>query len=305
MIRFGIQIPHYGTAPERIGIRAMAELAIETGIDGLWLSDHIVLVDDAASRYPYADDGAYTFDSSIPWLEALTTLAYLAAATRDVELGIAVCVVPQREPLLLAKQLATVDVLAGGRVILGAGTGWLREEYAALGVPFEGRGERFEDNLRLIRACWTGSPAAGRYGTVTIPTGVRCEPPPPRGTIPVLVGGNSQAALRRAVLVGDGWLGAAPMRGLSPDELRGHLDALARACQDVGRDPDQLDRTLRMAPASRDLGTPALADLLTEYGRAGLGRITFDFGWRDLDDARQRLEALATTTSAVRERLGG
>ena len=154
MIRFGVQLPHYAAAPETIGIRRMAELIVEAGFDGIWLSDHVVMVEGATSRYPYAEDGAYTFDSAMSWYETVTTLAYLAAVTQGVELGTAVLVLPQRQPVLLAKQLATVDRLAGGRLVLGVGAGWLLEEFAALGRPSEGRGARTGEYVRALRACF-------------------------------------------------------------------------------------------------------------------------------------------------------
>lgn len=299
-LRFGIQLPHYGKAVETIGIRSMAELIVQAGFDGVWLSDHIVLIEGSASRYPYAEDGAYTFDPGTPWYELVTTLAYLAAVTEEVELGTAVCVLPQRHPVLLAKQLATVDRLARGRTVLGVGAGWLAEEFAALGYPYDGRGTRTERYIEALRACWTGSPPPGHYGDVHLPEGLRCEPTPPRGTIPVLVGGNSPAALRRVARHGDGWLGAAPMAGLPPRELEALLGQLVDACNGVGRDPATVELALRIAPPANTFGTPELRDLLLRYAELGITRMTFDFGWRDADSAAARLEALALTVSQVR-----
>jgi probable F420-dependent oxidoreductase len=300
VIRFGIQLPHYGPAPDRIGIRRMAELIVEAGFDGIWLSDHVVLVEGAASVYPYADDGAYTFDPAIDWYEVVTTLAYLAAVTEEVELGTAVCVLPQRQPVLLAKQLATADRLAGGRIVLGVGAGWLAEEFAALGYDHRGRGARTSAYVDTLRACWTGSPPAARHGDVEIPPGVRCEPTPPRGTIPILVGGNSDAAFRRVTAHGDGWLGAAPMSGLPPDDLRALVARLHEICAAAGRDPGSIELALRVAPSPATFGTPELRDLLAAYIDAGVTRLTFDCGWRDESSAAARLAALAATADEVR-----
>ena len=299
MIRAGIQLPHYGSAPDAIGIRRMAELIVEAGFDGIWLSDHVVLVEGARSRYPYSEDGSYTFDSAMPWHEAIATLSYLAAVTEDVELGTAVCVLPQRQPVLLAKQLATADCLAGGRIVLGVGAGWLLEEFAALGSSTAGRGARTGEYIRLLRACWTGAPPPGRYGDLELPPGVRCEPGPPRDSIPVLVGGNSPAALRRAAEHGDGWLGAAPLAGLDPTALLELVAALHDACAEFERDPSTLELSLRIAPSPKTFGSDALRDLLVAYVDAGITRMTFDFGWRDEDAAAARLEALASTISEV------
>jgi probable F420-dependent oxidoreductase len=300
VIRVGVQLPHYGPAVERIGIRRMAELIVAAGFDGIWLSDHVVLVEGAESRYPYADDGAYTFDAGIDWYELVATLGYLAAVTDDVELGTAVLVVPQRQPVLLAKQIATIDRLAGGRVVLGVGAGWLAEEFAALGRDSRGRGARTAAYVEALRACWTGAPAPGRYGDLELPAGVRCLPTPPRGTVPVFVGGNSEAAFRRVAAHGDGWLGAAPMSGLEPTELRRLVERLHEICERAGRDPASVELALRVAPAPAAFGTPALAELLGGYADAGITRLTVDFGWRDEEAAAARLEALAVTVSELR-----
>jgi probable F420-dependent oxidoreductase len=305
LIRFGIQLPHYGAAPESIGVARMAELIVEAGFDGIWLSDHVAPVDNARSRYPYAADGSYVFDSGIPWYEVVATLAYLAAVTDGVELGTAVCVLPQRQPVLLAKQLATVDRFCDGRLVLGVGAGWLAEEFAALGASFKGRGARTEAYVEALRACWTGRPPAGPYGDLELPEGVRCEPRPLQGTIPVLIGGNSSAAFDRVARAGDGWLGAVPMAGLPVPELEAMIRRLHQACVDAGRNPATVGLTLRIAPPPSQFDTSGLSDLLVGYARAGVTRMTFDFGWRAADAAESRLAALARTVSDVRARVSG
>lgn len=303
MLRFGVQLPHYGTGPLGLGLDAMADAIVDAGFEGIWVSDHVVLIDGTTSTYPYADDGGYGFPADTPWYEAVATLAYLAARTRDVELGAAVCVLPQRQPVLLAKQLATIDRLAEGRVRLGAGAGWLAEEFTALGAPYEGRGARTDAAVALLRACWTGAPPPGMYGDVSMPGGVHCRPTPVNGTVPILVGGNSPAALRRAARTGDGWLGAVPLAGLPVDELGGLVARLRRECVRAGRDPSTLDLSLRIAAPSRTLGTPELRDLLAGYAAHGVTRFTVDLSWRDLDTGRRRLDALSRTAAAVRESL--
>jgi probable F420-dependent oxidoreductase len=304
-MRFGIQLPHYGSAPDRIGVRRMAELIVERGFDGIWLSDHVVMVDDAKSTYPYTSDGSYTFDTGTPWYELVATLGYLAAVTEEIELGTAVCVLPQRQPVLLAKQLATVDRLAGGRLTLGVGSGWLAEEFAALGRPFDRRGERTVRYVELLRECWSGSPRAAAYDDLELPPGVRCEPTPPRGAIPVFLGGNSPEALRRVARVGDGWLGAAPLEGLDPDNLRKLVGTLREACDELGRDPAGVELAIRLAPHPAWFGSTELRDLVLEYAAEGIGCVTIDFGWRDEDSAAARLDALAETAQEVRTARSG
>jgi alkanesulfonate monooxygenase SsuD/methylene tetrahydromethanopterin reductase-like flavin-dependent oxidoreductase (luciferase family) len=155
--------------------------------------------------------------------------------------------------------------------------------------------------LRLLRACWTGTPTPGPYGDIDLPDGVQCRPAPVHGTVPILVGGNSRAALRRAAVHGDGWLGAVPLDGLPAHELRTLVILLRQECERAGREASTMDMTLRIAPHPRTLGTPELAELLLEYAAAGITRFLFDVGWRDLDTAKRRLAALAVTTTAVRE----
>lgn len=303
MLRFGIQLPHYGAGPLGLGLDAMIDAIVDAGFDGIWVSDHVVLIDDPASRYPYSTDGDYGFPPETPWYEAVATLAYLAARTENVELGTAVCVLPQRQPVLLAKQLATVDRLAGGRLRLGVGAGWLAEEFAALGAPFDDRGSRTDAAIALLRACWTGAPPPGEYGAVRLPEGVHCRPTPVNDTVPILVGGNSPAALRRAAHLGDGWLGAVPLSGLPVPELGDLVARLRRECVRVDRDPATLDLSLRLAVPSRALGTPVLRDLFLGYAAHGVTRFTIDLSWRDLDTARRRLDALSRTTEEVRASL--
>ena len=209
---------------------------------------------------------------------------------------------PQREPVLLAKQLATADRLAGGRIVLGAGAGWLAEEFAVLGKPYAGRGPRTSEYARLLRACWTGAPAAGRYGDVDLPPGVRCEPSPPRGTIPILIGGNSPAAFRRVAEHGDGWLGAAPLAGLEPAALETMVRGPRRGLRARRPRPRHARaRAAHRAAPEEPFGTPELRDLLAAYASAGITRMTFDFGWRDAAAAAEaRLAALAATVAEVR-----
>jgi probable F420-dependent oxidoreductase len=304
VIRFGVQLPHYGAAVDTIGLPAMAEAIVASGFDGIWLSDHVVLVDEPTSRYPYSPDGSYGFGADTPWYEAVSTMAYLAALTSEVELGTSICVLPQRQPVLLAKQIATVDQLSGGRVRLGVGAGWLAEEFATLGSAFDGRGRRTDDAIALLRACWTGAPPAGRYGDVELPAGVHCAPTPVAGRVPILVGGNSAAALRRAARLGDGWLGAAPLTGLDPADLGRLIDRLRAECTAADRDPSTVEITLRYAPRTKELGTPVLRDRLLAYAELGVTRFTLDLSWPELDQAVRRLDAMARTVEQVRTASG-
>jgi probable F420-dependent oxidoreductase len=299
-VRVGIGLPNFGGGAFRTGFAEIARTVEAAGFDGLWVFDHVVLVEGAASAYPYSADGEFFLRPDGDWYECVTTLAYLAAVTEGVDLGVGVCILPLRHPILLAKQLATVDRLSGGRVQLGLGTGWLREEFEALGVDFAERGRRRDAGMALLRACWTGSPPAGDYGPFRVPPGVRCHPTPVRGSLPMLVGGNSPAVLAGMARNADGWMGAVPARGMTPDELAG-LAARVRAAWDAGgRAPAEPQVALRVAVSASDICSDALRDTFAGYVAAGLSTLIVDFGWRSLAEGQARLEGVATAVAPIR-----
>src|SRR4051794_28570186 len=207
-VRVGAKVPNSGPLPTEIGIGAMARTLEQAGFESLWVSDHVVLPAEIASRYPFAADGRATWPTDTPYFDAVVALALIAAATERATFGTAVLVLPLRNPVVFGKQCASLDVVGGGRLALGLGAGWLEEEFAALGVDFASRGRRFEESLATLRACWTGELPGG---VLAVPT-----PSPP---IPVLVGGHSKPALRRARELGDGWLGQQSLNALDRDEI--------------------------------------------------------------------------------------
>jgi alkanesulfonate monooxygenase SsuD/methylene tetrahydromethanopterin reductase-like flavin-dependent oxidoreductase (luciferase family) len=140
----------------------MAAQLEAAGFDSLWVSDHIVLPSAIESRYPFAADGRATWPTDTPYFDAMVALALIAQATEHAAIGTAVLVLPLRQPVVFAKQAASIDVASGGRLRLGVGAGWLEEEFDALNVPFAGRGRRLEEWIALTRACWTGAPGPSR-----------------------------------------------------------------------------------------------------------------------------------------------
>jgi probable F420-dependent oxidoreductase len=208
-VRFGIHLPQYGRAAGAEAIQRAALQAEQLGLDDVWVSDHQVVPADL--RYP----PAFLF-------EPLMTLAWAGAATQRIGLGTSVLIVPQYAPLVLANQLASLDQLAGGRLILGAGIGWIEAEFAALGASFADRGRRMDEILPLLRTCWEQDPIefAGRFYRVE---GVRLLPKPAR-RIPIWLGGTSEAARRRAVAHGDGF----QLLRAKPDEARATIASLRR-----------------------------------------------------------------------------
>ncbi len=272
-MRIGAKLPNSGPLPLEIGVPTMARTLEQAGFDSLWVSDHIVLPETIGSRYPFAADGKVTWATSTPYLDAMIVLALAAAATERVRLGTAVLVLPLRNPVELAKQAASIDVASRGRLELGVGAGWLAEEFAALNVPFAGRGTRMVEWMELLRSCWTGRPAGFSSERYTLPDGILCLPEPAH-PIPLLVGGHSPVARRRAGTVGDGWLAQQSARELDAAELARAVAAIRTAAREAGREDAPPRVVLRIVDS---LGRAELvAGQLEALERAGVGEVIVD-----------------------------
>lgn len=284
-LRIGAKLPSSGGDPARLGVPTMARRLEAAGFDSLWASDHVVMTEDTSrSYYPFGDDGSPGWDVTTPWYDALIVLAQAAAVTERVELGTAVLVLPQRHPVVLAKQVASLDALAGGRVALGVGAGWFREEFEALGVDFDARGQRFSEWLDLLRRCWAGRPEAFDGQHYRLPAGVICEPTPARH-VPLLIGGVSDVALRRAATQGDGWLGLQRTDQLDPDAARGAVARLREQARAAERDPAELRVVLRIIGSAGNCDTVAAA--VPALVAAGVHEIVVDSDWAlDRDELR-------------------
>jgi probable F420-dependent oxidoreductase len=281
-MRIGAKVPNSGPLPTTIGIGAMA-LALETaGFDSLWVSDHIVMPAAIESRYPFAPDGRATWPPDTPYIDAVVALALIAAATERATIGTAVLVLPLRNPVELAKQAASIDVCSAGRLSLGVGAGWLREEFEALNVPFERRGARLEEWMEIARACWTGRPQARHSEWYELPGDVICLPTPVH-EVPFLVGGHSQAALRRAGRVGDGWLAQQSLPTLDADDLERAAETMRAAAAAAGRDAERLRVVLRIVEAAGR--SDELAAHLPALAAAGVDEIIVDVPWDGTDPA--------------------
>jgi probable F420-dependent oxidoreductase len=294
LLEFGFSLPGRGPLATPDVVLKIALKADALRYASVFVTDHVVLpVSAARSVYPYAATGQFPGGARQDYLDPLAMLGYLARATTRVRLGTSVLVVPYRHPLTVAKTLATVDVLSGGRLILGAGVGWLREEFEALGAPpFEQRGGVTDEYLEVMRRAWTTDPTTfqGRYCRVEA---VHALPKPAqRGGIPVWIGGHTAAAIRRAATSGDGWhpIGLRPPATLFPDEYAAAVKQLHAWAAEAGRDPASITLTFRgpmevrsaraKAPAGdRPLfqGTAAevLADL-RRYEALGVSHVVFD-----------------------------
>jgi len=224
--------------------------------DSLWVSDHVVIPWRIASRYPYNASGDFPLPPTGDFLEPLTALALVAGVTDRIALGTSVLVLPHRHPVLAAKMLATLDHLAPGRVICGAGVGWMREEIELLGAPYARRGAWSDEAIRVMRACWTEERAAfaGEFFRFE-PVG--CRPRPARGTIPIWIGGHTERAFRRVVELGDGWHAAFPTHA----DLGHALSRLRDACAKAGRDPATLTISARMGLPTKQPAADTLASV--------------------------------------------
>ncbi len=272
-MQLGVKLPHTGDAVADGSVTERARALEAAGFDSLWVSDHIVLPEVMASPYPFAADGKATWPSDTPHLETVVVLAAAAASTSRVRLGTAVLVVPQRNPLLLAKQLASVAHIARNRLEVGVGAGWLREEFEALQAPFEGRGDRMVEWVQLMRSCWTGRPAAFESRNYRLPGSLYVLPTPP-APVPVYVGGHGSRALRRAATIGDGWLGQQSAESFDVDGLAREISVIRTAAMDAGRDPaalrmvlrvvDSAGRADRVAASLRTLAKAGVNEVITE-----------------------------------------
>jgi len=271
-LRIGAKLPHTG----RVDPTSIADRARDlerAGFDSLWVSDHVVLPEQISSYYPFEADGIANWPSDQPWVETIVVLATAAAATERVRIGTAVIVVPQRNPVLLAKQVGSVDAVSGGRIDLGVGAGWLREEFEALDSDFDSRGPRLEEWIELMRACWTGRPQGKEWPHYSLPAGTLMLPPPAQ-LVPVLVGGHTKAALRRAGQYGDGWLGQQAVTNLSTDDLAREIATIRDAAVKAGRDPDALRILLRLVESATRHDEVAAA--IPSLARVGVDEIIID-----------------------------
>ncbi len=270
----------------------IARAADAAGIDQLVLPDHVVM-SRRTDRYPF---GRFPFGPEEPWLEPLTTLAAFAGATERVRLATGVLIVPLRPAVLLAKSAATLDVLSGGRLDLGVGSGWQREEFWAEGIPYESRVARLDDTVRACRALWTeDSPVSFASETVSF-ADLWCEPRPvqPEG-VPIWFGGGANAATaRRIAELGAGWL---PL-GVMPDkELASGIALLRTACAAIERDPSTVGVRAGLVVRTDDSGVVDLDRTLAPVERLGemgvtIASLTLGRFLRDPADAAPFFDAV-------------
>ena len=237
-MKLSVEFPSVAFREGPAAVTKMAQAIENIGYDQLDVFDHVVMGHDhpsrESSRYP----------AGMPILEALMTLSFAAAVTSRIGLGTEVLVLPQRSPVLVAKQLSTLDTLSAGRTRLGVGVGWQPSEFEALGENYRTRGKRMDDALVLLRKCWT-EPSITHESEYYTAIAMAMEPKPPQGSIPLWVGGNSEAAFKRVGRFGDGWLASQVSDAAFAANA---IDAIRRHAEHAGRDPDAIALQSMIAP---------------------------------------------------------
>jgi len=268
----GVHLPQAGPAASGEAMTRAAQLAEELGYADVWVSDHLVV--PTGAQYP---PSAYVY-------EPLASLAWVAAATRRVGLGTTVLVLPMRNPIHVAKTIATIDLMSGGRFILGTAAGWLKAEFDAIGVPFDERGPRTDEAIGIMRHVWTKD-----HMTIDFPIhgihmeSIRAQPQPKRH-VPVWIGGHADIALRRAIAVGDGWHGAF----LSPDETKPRVERLR-----AGRPEPEYEISMRTRWDPLEDDNDLILAEIDHYREVGVTHLVPEPRQRTVDKYLESIEAMA------------
>jgi probable F420-dependent oxidoreductase len=298
-VKVGCHLPMYGPVGTRDNVLTFARRIEALGYDSLWASDHVVIPYRIAPHYPYSPDGRFPLTADVPFLEPLTTLALVAGVTERVQLGTSILVLPHRNPVMAAKMCATLDHLSGGRLVLGVGVGWMREEIELLGGNYDRRGAWSDEALAVMRACWRNARTA-HHGEFFSFDEIGVFPKPSRGDIPILIGGHTPRALRRVVELGDGWHAAF----ITPGALEADIARLREECARQKRPFHRVTisvragLSLRSAPLGSDRKPlqgsreQVIADL-TAFRDLGVESMLLETRYRDLDDMIGIYEAFA------------
>ncbi len=311
-MRYGFYLPTRGQTATSEALTTLVQRGETLGFDSVVIADHIVFPTTIDSKYPYTVGGAFPGHGDA--LEQLSLMAFVAGKTERLRMITSVMILPHRNPLVTAKMLATIDVLSQGRVTVGVGVGWLREEFEALdAADFDQRGPASNEYIEIFKAVWTQDPVSfdGEFYQFKE---LRCLPHPlQKPHPPIWIGGHSRPALRRVAKYGDGWhpVGANPAVPLRPHEMQAKLDELARLTEAEGRDPNTLTISFK-APLydvtqSGDIEkqaglerrpfsgtTQQIVDDIAAYSQLGVSELIFDVRSETLSASLERMEHLAT-----------
>lgn len=265
-------------------LKTIAVNAERLGVATLWAPEHVVLLDQYESKYPYSADGKFGAPTGAPVLDPFIALATIGAVTSKIRLATGICLVPEHNPVVLGKVIATLDFLTGGRALLGVGIGWLAEEFQALGVPFERRADRTREYIAAMRKLWGEDPSSysGEFARFE---NVRCKPKPLQGAkLPVFFGGESGPALRRVAEYGDGWCGF----NLLPAEAAAKITRIEELLKANGRSRSEVE--LAVSPTGKRI----TQDDLKRYRDAGVDEVVLtSLSPRAGDQVTKDLEQIA------------
>lgn len=275
-MQFGIMFANSATGGDAELTTTLATTAEEVGFESVWTVEHVVVPAGYESSYPYSRSGRMPGPEGFPIPDPYIWLTWVAAVTTRLRLGTGITILPQRNPLVTAKEVATLDRLSGGRVLLGVGAGWLEEEFRALGVPFERRGARLDEYIRAMRVLWSEeSPTF--HGEFVDFADCYCQPQPVDGAVPVHIGGHTERAARRAGELGDGFFPG----NSRPEQLTSLLEVMRKAASEHGRDADAIEIT---AGAGSDV------DAIRRMADLGVHRVVIAPAAYDAEGIRRQLE---------------
>jgi probable F420-dependent oxidoreductase len=307
-MQVGVFLPISGRAAGPETLREAAQTAEAQGFDAVWSADRVVTPWKIETPYPYAEGHAFIVPPDRPFLDSMTCLAFLAACTERIQLGISVLVLPYRHPLYWARVAASIERLSRGRLILGVGVGWMEEEFAALGVPFKDRGRMTDEQLEILAKLWRDEHITyqGRHYTLT---DIAFFPKPTDRPIPIWVGGEGAAAQRRTARHGGAWFPY--FVEVTPAELRAGYDNTLRQAEALGRDPSQIQLAccrpieVTSVPVPQDerrlCGTPAqLVEALAAYRAIGVAHLALQFMVPRWPDRMEQIARFAEVLPDVR-----
>ncbi|MEM7253978.1 MAG: LLM class F420-dependent oxidoreductase [Pseudomonadota bacterium] len=280
-MNFGLLFANTGPYVEPTGAALIARTAEDTGFESLWTVEHVAVPADYQSSYPYHESGKMPGTEDAPIPDPLIWLSYVAAVTERIRLATGILILPQRHPIYVAKEVATLDVLSSGRVTLGVGIGWLAEEFEALGIPFRERAARTEECIEAMRSLWAGG-ASAFDGEFYRWSALESNPKPAQGThVPIVIGGHVPAAARRAARYGDGFFPALADIG----ELQTLFDVIRRECEATQRDPSEVELSV--------LARIRRPEDIEPYAALGVSRIVAPIPTRSDAELKERLAQYA------------
>lgn len=264
---FGVFFANAGPFARPDPFSHLVTSAEAVGFESAWTIEHVAIPIGYTSKYPYDESGKIPMPDDTDMSDPLMPLAFAAAQTERIKLGTGILILPQQHPLYVAKKVATLDVLSKGRAILGVGIGWMRDEFNALGIPFEERAARTDESIRALRSLWKGE-AEAFEGEFFSWNALHSKPSPVQeGGVPIVIGGHAPASARRAARFGDGFFPGV----FGPEQLAGLLAVMRNECRNVGRDPAEIELTCLLA------GTDL--DIVHQFEDLGVSRLLVGYGF--------------------------